>query len=108
MRSAADVAMPYVPLMLEEMDKCFPKEVKYTRPEGGLFLWCTLPDGIDLSDLVKTALSRKVAVVPGTAFNCETDAPSRSFRLNYSTPSDEQIVRGIRILGEILKEKLGK
>ena len=93
-------------LMLSEMDKCFPKEVTYTRPEGGLFLWCTLPEGIDLNDFVKTALSRKVAVVPGTAFNCDTNAPSNSFRMNYSTPSDEQIVRGARILGEILKEKL--
>ena len=54
----------------------------------------------------KTALSRKVAVVPGTAFNCDTNAPSNSFRMNYSTPSDEQIVRGVRIIGEILKEKL--
>ena len=95
-------------LMLAEMDACFPKEVKYTRPEGGLFLWCTLPEGIELNELVKTALSRKVAVVPGTAFNCDTTAPSRAFRLNYSTPSDEQIVRGIRILGEILCEMLAK
>ena len=91
-------------LMLDEMDKCFPKSVSYTRPEGGLFLWCTLPEGADLDGLVKAALARKVAIVPGTAFNCDTAAPSRSFRLNYSTPSEEQIVRGIRILGEILRE----
>ena len=95
-------------LMLSEMDACFPKEVTYTRPEGGLFLWCTLPDGIDLNDFVKSALARKVAVVPGTAFNCDPDSYSNSFRMNYSTPSDEQIVRGVRILGEILKEKLSK
>ena len=95
-------------LMLSEMDACFPKEVTYTRPEGGLFLWCTLPDGIDLNDFVKSALARKVAVVPGTAFNCDADSYSNSFRMNYSTPSDEQIVRGVRILGEILKEKLSK
>ncbi|MBQ9115575.1 MAG: PLP-dependent aminotransferase family protein [Clostridia bacterium] len=95
-------------LMLDEMDKCFPKEVKYTRPEGGLFLWCTLPEGIELGDFVQSALARKVAVVPGVAFNCDPAAPSDSFRMNYSTPSDEQIVRGVRILGEILNEKLGK
>ncbi len=95
-------------LMLGEMDKCFPAEVTYTRPEGGLFLWCTLPEGIDLNDFVKSALARKVAVVPGTAFNCDASSYSNSFRMNYSTPSDEQIVRGVRILGEILKEKLGK
>lgn len=95
-------------LMLEEMDKCFPSEVKYTRPEGGLFLWCMLPEQIDLGELVKSALERKVAVVPGTAFNCDPTAPSNAFRMNYSTPSDEQIVRGVRILGEILNQKLGK
>lgn len=89
-------------LMLEEMDKYFPKNVKYTRPEGGLFLWCTLPEGIELNDFVKKALANKVAVVPGTAFNCDPTATSRSFRMNYSTPSDEQIVRGVRILGELL------
>ena len=90
-------------LMLEEMDKCFPKSVKYTRPNGGLFLWCTLPNGIVLTEFVSQALKNKVAVVPGTAFNCDTEAPSDSFRLNYSTPSDEQIVKGIQILGELLK-----
>lgn len=95
-------------LMLEEMDKCFPSEVRYTRPEGGLFLWCMLPEQIELGDLVKSALERKVAVVPGTAFNCDPTAPSNAFRMNYSTPSDEQIVRGVRILGEILNQKLGR
>ena len=77
-------------------------DVKYTRPEGGLFLWCTLPDFIDLNEFVQKALANMVAVVPGTAFNCDTEAYSHSFRLNYSTPSDEQIVRGIEILGKIL------
>ncbi len=89
-------------LMLDAMDRHFPDFVKYTRPEGGLFLWCTLPDYIDLGDFVSKALASKVAVVPGTAFNCDTEAQSKAFRLNYSTPSDEQIVRGIEILGEIL------
>ncbi len=91
-------------LMLETMDKCFPEYVKYTRPEGGLFLWCTLPKERDLNEFVQAALAQKVAVVPGTAFNCDTEAYSDSFRLNYSTPSDEQIVRGIEILGNILKK----
>lgn len=90
-------------LMLDTMDKCFPDYVKYTRPDGGLFLWCTLPEDIELTEFVQKALAEKVAVVPGTAFNCDTEAASNAFRLNYSTPSDEQIVRGIEILGKILK-----
>jgi 2-aminoadipate transaminase len=91
-------------LMLSCLDEHMPKEVKYTRPEGGLFIWCTLPDGADMNAFVKAALAKKVAVVPGTAFNCDTEAPSPSFRLNYSTPSDEDIRRGIAILGEVARE----
>ena len=91
-------------LMLSELDAHMPSCVKFTRPEGGLFLWCTLPDGISSAEFVQKALERKVAVVPGTAFNCDTEAPSDSFRLNYSTPSDEDIVRGIGILSDLARE----
>ena len=91
-------------LMLSELDAHMPKCVKYTRPEGGLFLWCTLPNGTSSAEFVKKALERKVAVVPGTAFNCDTEAPSDSFRLNYSTPSDEDIVKGIGILSDLARE----
>ena len=87
-------------LMLSELEKHLPKEISFTRPEGGLFIWCTLPEGVDMNAFVKEALTCKVAVVPGTAFNCDTEAPSHSFRLNYSTPSDEQIVEGVKRLGE--------
>ena len=95
-------------LMLSELDKNMPKCVKYTRPEGGLFLWCTLPNGTDSSEFIKKALAQKVAVVPGTAFNCDTEAPSDSFRLNYSMPSDEDIVRGIGILADIARDMFGE
>ncbi len=91
-------------LMLDALDKYMPKEIKFTRPEGGLFIWCTLPKGLDSGAFAKYAVSRKVAVVPGSAFNCDLNAPSDSFRLNYSTPTDEQIVEGIKILGEIARE----
>ncbi|MBR4185276.1 MAG: PLP-dependent aminotransferase family protein [Clostridia bacterium] len=94
-------------LMLKELDAHMPKCVKYTRPEGGLFLWCTLPGGVSSADFATKALERKVAVVPGTAFNCDTEAPSDSFRLNSSTPSDEDIVKGIRILGDLARELYG-
>ena len=91
-------------LMVDALEKYMPKEVKYTRPEGGLFIWCTLPAHVDAPAFIKKAIERKVAVVPGTAFNCDTEAPSQSFRLNYSTPSDEQITEGISRLGEAVKE----
>ncbi len=93
-------------LMLSQLDKNMPECVKYTRPEGGLFLWCTLPDSIDQGAFVKTAMAKKVAVVPGQAFNCDTEAPSKCFRLNYSTPSDEQIITGIGYLADAVKSML--
>ena len=80
--------------------------MKYTRPEGGLFLWCTLPDGIDLKELVSELSAQGIFVVPGTTFNCDETAPSQSFRLNYSTPSEEQIERGIKILCDVIRKKL--
>ncbi len=92
--------------MLDCLDKYMPKQVKYTRPEGGLFLWCTLPEGITLSDFVNRAKDALVFVVPGTAFNCDETAPSDSFRLNYSMPSDKDIEKGIKILGDIIKDMM--
>ncbi len=76
----------------------------FTRPEGGLFLWGTIPGISDASPFVQKALEKKVAVVPGSAFSCVEGAPSPSFRLNYSTPSDEQIAEGIARLGQALRE----
>ncbi len=95
-------------LMISALEENLPSEITFTRPEGGLFLWCTLPEGIDMNDFVKRAIEYKVAVVPGTTFNCDTQAPSRCFRLNYSTPSDEQTVEGCRRLGEVASAVLGK
>lgn len=93
--------------MLTALDKYMPKEVSYTRPEGGLFIWCTLPDNVKLDDFVKGAMAKKVAVVPGTAFNCDVTASSQSFRITYATPTDDQIERGVRILAETAKELIG-
>ena len=95
-------------LMLDAIREYFPKEVQYTVPQGGLFLWCTLPEGADMLEFVQFAKTKGVAVVPGVAFNVEEGTPSRCFRLNYSTPSDEKVVEGTRILGLALQEFLKK
>lgn len=92
--------------MLTALDAEMPQSVAYTRPEGGLFLWCTLPDGRDAAPFVQKFLENKVAVVPGSAFMCVENAPSDSFRLNYSMPSDEDIDRGVAILGKVLRDTL--
>ncbi len=93
-------------LMLSEMDKHFPDCVKYTRPQGGLFLWCTLPESIDVAEFVKRALEKKVAVVTGAAFMADENSVTHCFRMNYSMPSDEQITVGVKALAETIKEML--
>lgn len=91
-------------LMLSSLKTHLPGDITFTKPEGGLFVWCTLPDGADMTEFVRRALKKKVAVVPGTTFNCDTSAPSRSFRLNFSTPTDDEIIEGCRRLGESARE----
>lgn len=92
-------------LMLDEIDRNFSKKITVTKPEGGLFIWATLPEGSDMMGFCNTAVQKyKVAVVPGTAFLIhETDRTS-SFRLNFSTPTDEQLIKGCEILGKLSKE----
>ena len=91
-------------LMLDALDKYMPESIRYTRPEGGLFVWCTMPKNADADAFVREATKNNIRVVPGATFNCDTEAPSKSFRLNFSTPSDEQIVEGIKALGAIAEK----
>lgn len=93
-------------LMLDGLTAELPDFVTFTRPQGGLFIWATLPDRFDMNAFCKGAVQRKVAVVPGNAFSSDENAVSHSFRLNYSTPTDEQIEKGVKILGAAAKELL--
>lgn len=87
--------------MLDGIRQQFDARIHYTVPQGGLFLWCTLPEGNDALLYCKSAIAAGVAVVPGTAFLTDIQEESRSFRLNFSTPSDVQIEIGIQRLSEI-------
>lgn len=89
-------------LMLEQMDQHFSEKVTYTRPQGGLFIWASLPEGVDMTAFCKRAVTEyKVAVVPGSAFSIVEGTPTQAFRLNFSTPTDEQIIKGIQCLGKM-------
>ena len=89
-------------LMKECIEKYFPKNVKSTSPEGGLFLWCDPCDGSNSADLNKIALENNVAIVPGASALTDPNEVTSAFRLNYSMASDEQIKEGIEILGKVL------
>ena len=91
-------------LMLECLEKELPASVTFTRPEGGLFIWVTLPDGVDATAFLKACMEQKLMIVPGATFNCDVTEGSMSFRLNYSTPSDEQIKEGVTRLGRVARE----
>ena len=92
--------------MIDCMDKHFSDKVKYERPEGGLFIWATLPKGSNMTEFCTEAVrDYKIAVVPGTAFMINESDKTDSFRLNFSTPANEQIIKGIEILGNMTKEK---
>ena len=94
-------------LMIKLMDKHFPASVKHTCPEGGLFLYCTMPQGFDSKELMKKALEKNVAFVPGTSCMIDDKATYSTFRMNYSTASEEEIKSGIKTLGEVLHEYMG-
>lgn len=91
-------------LMLECMDKYFPENVSYTRPDGGIFLWCTMPESVDCQEVFRSALEKGVAFVPGSTCMVDLEAKNNCFRLNYSTMPDDKIEEGIKILGGILAE----
>ena len=93
-------------LMCDLIDSELGDFVEYVRPEGGLFVWCKLPEGVDMTEFVKECIKNKVAVVPGTAFMIN-DEETSCFRMNFSTPSDEKIVEGMKLLGEV-KEKYAR
>ena len=95
-------------IMLDSIAKYFPDCVKYTKPDGGIFLWCILPEGVNAKPIFEKAVERKVAFVPGSTCMVDLEAPCNAFRLNYSTASNEDIVKGIKILGDLLKEELNK
>jgi len=88
--------------MIEMIKKYFPDNVKYTEPEGGMFLWVTLPEGISSFELFEKALDENVAFVPGEAFY--SDNPElNTLRLNFSNSNMEKIEEGIKRIGIAIK-----
>jgi len=94
-------------LMLEMLEKYMPKAkgVKWTKPDGGLFLWVTLPEKYDCDKLFQKAIDNKVAYVVGSAFYVG-GKKKNSFRMNFSYPSMEQIRVGVKRLAEMIDEEI--
>ena len=103
------------------MQKYFPPNVRWTKPKGGLFLWVTLPAGMDTAKLLQQAVTDQVAFVPGLPFYPAEQAPSlatqddkplplghNSMRLNFSNASPAKIEQGIRRLGRVIERAMEK
>ncbi|WP_367924330.1 PLP-dependent aminotransferase family protein [uncultured Ruthenibacterium sp.] len=89
--------------MMQLLDEKCP-EIRYIRPEGGMFLWGTLPENVQMQDFVKRCLDKKLAVVPGNAFLVDENQPCQNFRMNFSTPTKQQIKMGVEIMAAVLRE----
>jgi len=92
-------------VMLESMEKYFPEGVTWTRPMGGMFLWVTLPEGIDAAELMDKAIALKVAYVPGAPF-FPNGGGENTLRLNFSNANKEMIAEGIERLGKVFSEAI--
>ncbi len=91
--------------MLDAMDEHFPEEVKWNRPNGGMFIWAELPEHINTRELFDKAVDEKVAYVVGDAFFVD-DGGYNTMRINFTHSSEEEIKRGIKALGKVIKEEI--
>lgn len=89
--------------MFEHVQNDFPKSIKYTNPEGGMFMWLELPEGMDADLLLDKAIERGVAFIPGAPFYAN-DGAKNTIRLNFTVPSIEDIHKGMKIFAELLNE----
>ena len=91
--------------MLQSLEKYFPEEARWTRPEGGLFLWVTLPEGLDTLEMLQDAIAQDVAFVPGGAFFANGGGEN-TMRLNFSYCSRERAEEGIKRLAAVIKKRM--
>jgi len=88
--------------MVNMIKKYFPSDVKYTKPEGGMFLWVTLPEDMSSMELFEIAIKENVAFVPGEAFY-SNNPETNTLRLNFSNSNKKKIEEGIKRLGHAIK-----
>jgi 2-aminoadipate transaminase len=104
-RSLIDIYRLRRDVMLDALAEHFPREATWTHPQGGLFIWATLPDYIDTTDLLARALEEHVAFVPGRAAYLDGRGGSE-MRLNFSGVSEDEIREGVRRIGEVVREQV--
>ena len=92
-------------LAIECIERFFPKNIRFTRPEGGLFTWIELPEAISARTVLDKCLEKRVAFVPGGSF-FPNENRENTFRINYSNMPEDKIERGLKIIAEVVKEEM--
>lgn len=93
-------------LMLAGMKQYMPEGIRWIEPEGGMFLWVTIPEGMDSSKLLEKALKKRVAFVTGKAFFADPKEGTNTLRLNFTHPADPLITEGLRRLGSVFNQEM--
>ena len=91
--------------MLAALEEHMPSSASWTSPEGGFFVWVTLPDGVDTYPLLQKAIDAGVVFIPGAAFT-PSDEPSNKLRLAFSAVAPDAITEGVRRLAPVLREAI--
>ena len=92
-------------LMLSLLEQEFPTGSSWTHPQGGLFIWVTVPEQIDTAKIMPQVVARKVAYIPGHSFFADGGV-TNTLRLNFSNASEEKIITGMKLMGEVLREQV--
>jgi 2-aminoadipate transaminase len=94
-------------IMLSCMEEFFPDTVSFTRPQGGMFIWVTLPEGLSSMEVFEAAIRENVAVLPGSPFYVDGGG-SNTLRINFSNSTDEKIRMGIERLASVIKRQCSR
>lgn len=89
------------------IERYFPDNIKFTYPEGGLFTWIELPEGVSAREILEICLDKRIAFVPGGSF-FPNENKENTLRINYSNMPEDRIEKGLRIIGEVVKEYINK
>jgi len=101
-----DIYGPRQEAMLKALDRYFPGRFKWSKPEGGMFLWAEGPNGLDMEKVYWKAISKNVAFVPGKFFYTDSNEGAETMRLNYTMADEPTIDRAVRILADVLCQEM--
>jgi 2-aminoadipate transaminase len=93
--------------MLKALEDNFPTDFKWSKPEGGMFVWVEGPKGMDMEEVYKRAIEKGVGFVPGKFFFPNPDDGIETMRLNFTNITEDQIKHAIKVLASVVKEEMG-